>query len=112
VKSLGDGVFARFGSVPEAVAAGRTFIAEARALGLEVRAGVHLGDCELVGDDLAGRTVHEAARIAALAGPGELVVSDAAHGLLPGAEIETSDRGLHTLKGFDQPYRLWTVGAP
>ena len=111
VKSLGDGVFARLDAVPDAVQAGRTLIARARELGLEVRAGVHIGDCELVGDDLAGRTVHEAARIAALAGPGELVVSDAAHGLLPGAGVDTTDRGLHTLKGFDEPYRVWTVAA-
>lgn len=111
IKSLGDGVFARFGSVPDAVAAGRAFIKEAAGLGVAVRAGVHIGDCELVGDDLAGRTVHEAARIAALAGPGELLVSDAAHGLLAGAQIETTDTGYHALKGFDEPYRLWTVDA-
>jgi class 3 adenylate cyclase len=111
IKSLGDGVFARFGSVPEAVSAGRAFIEEGRDLGVAVRAGVHIGDCELVGEDLAGRTVHEAARIAALSGPGELLVSDAAHGLLAGAQIATTDTGFHALKGFDEPYRLWTVDA-
>jgi class 3 adenylate cyclase len=111
VKSLGDGMFARFDAVPAAVAAGRALMAEVRGLGVEVRAGVHVGDCELVGDDLAGRTVHEAARISALAGPGELVVSDAAHGLLAGAGLRTVDRGLHALKGFDEPYRVWTVAA-
>ena len=79
IESLGDGVFARFGSVPEAVSAGRAFI--------------------------------EAARIAALAGPGELLVSDAAHGLLAGAQIGTTDTGFHALKGLDEPYRLWTVDA-
>ena len=111
VKSLGDGVFARFGSIPEAVTAGCGFIAQARDLGVAIRAGVHIGDCELVGDELAGRTVHEAARIAALAGAGELLISDAAHGLLAGAEIQTTDTGFHALKGFDEPYRLWTVDA-
>ena len=109
VKSLGDGFFARFSSVPEAVSAGSDFIAQARDLGVTVRAGVHIGDCELVGDDLAGRTVHEAARIAALAGAGELLISDAARGLLAGAEIRTTDTGFHALKGFDERYRLWTV---
>jgi class 3 adenylate cyclase len=111
IKSLGDGVFARFGSVPDAVAAGHALIKEAAGLGVAVRAGVHIGDCELVGDDFAGRTVHEAARIAARAGPGELLVADAAHGLLAGSELRTTDTGFHALKGFEEPYRLWTVDA-
>lgn len=111
VKLLGDGVFARFDAVPDAVAAAQRLLADTAGLGVDVRAGVHLGDCELVGEDLAGRTVHEAARIAALAGPGELLVSDAAHGLLPGAGIATTDRGRHVLKGFSGTTRLWAVTA-
>jgi class 3 adenylate cyclase len=109
VKTLGDGVFARFDAVPDAVAAARALQGAASAVGVAVRAGVHIGDCELVGDDLAGRTVHEAARIAALAQAGEVLVSDAAHGLLAGADVDTHDRGLHSLKGLDDRYRLWAV---
>lgn len=109
VKSLGDGVFARFGAVPDAVAAAQRLISEAAGLGIQIRAGVHLGDCEFVGEDLAGRTVHEAARISALAGAGEILLSDPAHGLLAGSDIVTRDRGPHHLKGLDHSYRLWTV---
>ena len=109
VKSLGDGVFARFDAVPDAVAAARRLVSEAAGIQVDVRAGVHLGDCEFVGDDLAGRTVHEAARVSALARAGEILLSDVAHGLLAGSDVETQDRGLHRLKGFKRPYRLWSI---
>lgn len=111
VKSLGDGVFARFDAVPDAIAAAHRLLGEATALGVRLRAGVHLGDCEVVGDDLAGRTVHEAARISSLAAGGEVLVSDAAHGLLAGADLPSEDMGRHVLKGFEAPYRLWRVTA-
>lgn len=109
VKNLGDGVFARFDGVLDAVNAARRLIADAAEHGLSIRAGVHAGDCELVGDDLAGRTVHETARISALAGGGEVLLSEAAHGLLAGADIEMAEHGVHRLKGFDDSYRLWLV---
>jgi class 3 adenylate cyclase len=109
VKRLGDGLFARFDSAADATMAGQDCMNRVEPLGLQLRVGVHIGDCELVGDDLAGRTVHEAARIAALAGPGELLVSDAARGLLAGTDLHTTDRGLHPLKGLDGSYRLWSA---
>jgi class 3 adenylate cyclase len=73
---------------------------------LHLRAGIHVGEVELVGDDVRGRTVHEAARIAAAAGANEILVSDLARALAGASGISFEERGVHSLKGLDGEWRL------
>jgi class 3 adenylate cyclase len=70
---------------------------------------VHTGECEVVGDKLGGVAVHIGARIAACAGAGELLVSSTVKDLVAGSGIAFTDRGLHTLKGIDDEWRLYSV---
>jgi class 3 adenylate cyclase len=79
------------------------------SLGLEVRAGLHTGECELVGNDVAGIAVHTAARVAALAGPGEVLVSSTVKDLVAGSGAEFDHRGDHELKGVPGEWRLFVV---
>ena len=76
-----------------------------------MRAGLHTGECEVRGDDLAGLAVHLAARIESLAGPGEVLVSTTVKDLVAGSGIEFVDRGEHQLKGIPTTWRLFAVGA-
>jgi class 3 adenylate cyclase len=73
------------------------------------RAGLHTGEVEVVGDAIAGIAVHIGARVAAAAGPGEVLVSSTVRDLVAGSGIEFEDRGLHELKGLDEPRRLFAV---
>jgi len=77
-----------------------------RRLGIDVRAGVHAGEVEVRGDDIGGITVHTGARVAALAGPGEVLVSSTVRDLVAGSELTFSDRGVHSLKGVPGEWRL------
>jgi class 3 adenylate cyclase len=110
VKSLGDGVFATLPGPARAIECAQGIIAEAGGLGLEIRAGVHTGECEVLGEDLGGLTVHIGARVAALAGPGEVLVSGAVKDLVVGSPLRFSDRGEHELKGVPGQWRLYAVG--
>ena len=74
--------------------------------GLQIRAGVHVGEVEVVGEDVRGVTVHEAARIMAAAGPDEILVSDLTRALTGSAGLTFEDRGTHALKGLDGEWRL------
>jgi class 3 adenylate cyclase len=74
-----------------------------------VRAGVHTGECEVVGDKLAGLAVHLGARVAAHAGAGEVLVSSTVHDLIAGSGIELLDRGLFQLKGVEGERQLFAV---
>ncbi len=78
-------------------------------LGLEVRAGIHTGEVEVRGDDIGGIAVHIAARIAALAGPGEVVVSRTITDLVAGSGMEFDDRGHHELKGLPGTWNLYAL---
>jgi class 3 adenylate cyclase len=78
-------------------------------LDIEVRAGLHTGEIELRGDDVAGVAVHIGARVAAIAGPGEVLVSGAVPPLVAGSGIEFEDRGEHQLKGVPGRWRLYAV---
>jgi class 3 adenylate cyclase len=80
-----------------------------RDLGVEIRAGVDTGECELRGDDLSGIAVHIGARIAALAGPGEVLVTGTVRDLVAGSGIEFSDRGRHGLKGVLDEWQVLAV---
>ena len=76
-----------------------------------MRAGIHTGECELVGEKVAGIAVHTGARVAALAQPGEVVVSSTVRDLVAGSGIEFSDRGRAELKGVPGEWQLWSVSG-
>jgi class 3 adenylate cyclase len=82
-----------------------------RALGLEVRAGLHTGEVEVAGSDIRGVAVHLGARVAALAGAGEVLVSSTVRDLVAGSGIEFSDRGVHSLKGVPGEWHLYAARA-
>jgi class 3 adenylate cyclase len=89
----------------------RSAIAESvRRLGLEVRAGVHTGECEVIGDKLGGIAVHIGARVAALAQGSEVLVSSTVKDLVAGSGLRFEDRGVHALKGVPGEWHLFAVG--
>ncbi|MDQ3739411.1 MAG: adenylate/guanylate cyclase domain-containing protein, partial [Actinomycetota bacterium] len=100
VKTIGDGVLAVFAGPPsQAVRAARSISAATAALGVDVREGLHTGECELIGDDVGGMAVHIAARVAALAGPREVLASGTTFGTVVGAGHEWHFEGDRDLKG-------------
>ena len=101
VQTTGDGFFARFESPARAVRAAAAMIDAASSLGLTARAGVHTGEVELQGDEVRGIAVHAAARILALAQPGEILVSGTVRDLLAGSGLEFEERGEFELRGID-----------
>jgi len=78
-------------------------------LGLEIRAGLHTGECELIGNKVGGIAVHIGARVAASAAPGEVLVSSTVKDLVAGSGLRFSDRGVHTLKGVPGEWRLFAA---
>ncbi|MFL5909488.1 MAG: adenylate/guanylate cyclase domain-containing protein [Gaiellaceae bacterium] len=109
VKSTGDGFLATFDGPARAIRCARAIVGSTDPLGVRVRAGLHTGECEAMGDDIGGIAVHIAARVSALAGPGEVLVSRTVKDLVAGSGIEFSDRGEHTLKGVPDTWRLHAV---
>ncbi len=109
VKTTGDGVLARFDGAVRAIRCAQAIVAEVKRLGLAVRAGVHAGECERLGDDLAGIAVHVGARVAELAGAGEVLVSGTVRDLVLGAGIEFDDRGQHVLRGVPGTWPVLAV---
>ncbi len=109
VKWTGDGAVASFDGPGRAVHCAQAIIEHARAAGIEVRAGLHTGEVELVGDDMAGIAVHIAARVGGLAGAGEVLVSRTVKDLMAGSSIGFSDRGTHELKGLPEPWALYAA---
>jgi len=109
IKTTGDGFLALFDSPTRAVQCARAVRDEIRRLGVEIKAGLHSGDVEVMGRDVGGIAVHTAARIASLAGPGEVLVSRTVSDLVAGSGIEFEDRGSHTLKGVPGEWRLFAV---
>jgi len=79
------------------------------ALGLEVRAGLHTGECELLDGEVAGIAVHTGARVASYAGASEVLVSSTVKDLVAGSGLAFQDRGLHELKGIPGEWRLYSV---
>jgi class 3 adenylate cyclase len=106
VKTLGDGFLVAFTGPAKAIRCARAICEEVRPLGLELRAGVHTGECELRGEDLAGIAVNVAARIVALASPGEVLASSTVRELVLGSGLEFAERGAHSLKGVPGEWRL------
>ncbi len=111
IKSLGDGFLAAFEGPAKAIRCARAICAEVRPLGIELRAGVHTGECELRGEDLAGVAVHVGARIGALAQPSEVLVSSTVRELVLGSGIEFIERGTHALKGVPGEWRLYAMSG-
>jgi class 3 adenylate cyclase len=109
VKHTGDGVMAMFDGPGRAVHCAQTIVADVRELGVEARAGLHAGEVELLGDDIAGIGVHIAARVMSQAGPGEVVVSRTIKDLVVGSGLQFQERGLHTLKGVPEKWELFAV---
>jgi class 3 adenylate cyclase len=109
VKTTGDGFLASFELPSAAVRCARAIRAAVGELGLEVRAGLHTGECELMGEDLGGLAVHTGARVAGLAGSGEVLVSSTVCQACAGAEWEFTDRGRHRLKGLPGEWQLFAA---
>lgn len=109
IETTGDGLLATFDGPALAVRAAQAMTRAAIADGLRVRAGVHVGEVELVGDRIRGVTVHHAARILSLAGADEVLVSETTRILLGGSAFAFEDRGSHTLKGIAGEQRVFAV---
>ena len=109
INTAGDSFFATFDGPARAVQCAQAIVDGARQLGIEVRAGVHVGECEVRGDDLTGIAVHIGARVSALAGPGEVFVSSTVRDLVAGSGIAFDDRGRHELKGVPGGWQLLAV---
>jgi class 3 adenylate cyclase len=109
IKTLGDGFLAAFDGPGRAVRCARAISEEARRIGVEVRCGLHTGECEVRENDLAGIAVHIGARVGGLAQPGEVLVSSTLKDLVIGSGIEFDDRGEHDLKGVPGAWKLFAV---
>jgi class 3 adenylate cyclase len=107
VNTAGDGFLAAFDSPARAVRCASAIRQAVRSLDLEVRCGLHTGECELVGEDLAGIAVHIGARVAAQAAPGEVLVSQTVRDLVAGSGLKFAKRGAHTLRGIPDEWRLY-----
>jgi len=111
IDTAGDGFFASFDGPARAISCAREIVERVPELGLEVRAGIHTGECERVGDKLAGLAVNVGARVSAAAGSGDVLVSQTVKDLVAGSEIGFEDRGTHELKGVPGEWRLYAVSA-
>jgi pimeloyl-ACP methyl ester carboxylesterase len=109
VNTAGDGLLATFDGPARAMRCARSIRAKMHALGLQVRTGLHTGECELIGGDVGGIAVHIAARVAATAQPDEVMVSSTVKDLVAGSGLQFADRGAHNLKGVPGEWRLFAV---
>jgi class 3 adenylate cyclase len=111
VKSTGDGALATFDGPGRAIRCACAIRDSIRSLGIDVRAGLHTGEIELRGDDVTGVAVHIGARVSALAGAGEVLVSSTVKDLVAGSGIDFEDRGERELKGVPGSWRLFAVAG-
>jgi class 3 adenylate cyclase len=109
VKRTGDGLLATFDGPGRGVRAARAVQDAVRPLGIDVRAGLHTGEVERRADDVAGIGVHIGARVSALAGPGEVLVTSTVKDLVIGSELLFDDRGTRKLKGVPGDWHLWAA---
>jgi len=112
VNTSGDGFLAMFDGPQRAIRCAMSIRDAVQALGIEVRAGLHTGECEVRGDDIGGIGVHIGARVSALAGPNEVLVSSTLRDLVIGSGLEFEERGSYQLKGVPGEWRLFTVASP
>jgi class 3 adenylate cyclase len=109
IKTVGDGFLATFDGPARAVRCAREIVESVAPLGLDVRTGLHTGECELVGEDVAGMAVHIGARVMAEAAPGEVLASSTVKDLTVGSELRFEDRGPRELKGVPDEWRLYAL---
>jgi class 3 adenylate cyclase len=110
IRTMGDGFLATFDGPARAVRCAQSITAAVRPLGIEIRAGLHTGEIELVGDDISGLAVAIGARVGALAGASQILVSSTVRDLVVGSDINLEDRGSHSLKGVPGEWELYEVG--
>jgi class 3 adenylate cyclase len=111
VDTAGDGFLATFDGPARAIRCACAARDAMRELGLEIRAGLHTGECEVLGLSVAGIAVHIGARVAALAGGGEVLVSSTVRDLVAGSGISFEERGEHELKGVPEKWRIYAVSG-
>jgi len=109
VKTTGDGFVATFDGPGRAVRCAQAIVESVKDLGISVRAGLHTGECELVGDDIAGVAVHIAARVSSMADGGEVLVSSTVKDLVSGSGLKFKDKGAHSLKGVEEQWQLYSL---
>jgi class 3 adenylate cyclase len=109
IGTTGDGFLATFDGPARAIRCAEAIVDAVRGIGLEVRAGIHTGEIELMGDEVGGIAVHIGARVSAMAGPSQVLVSGTVKDLVAGSGIEFEDRGSHALKGVSGQWRLFAV---
>ena len=112
VNTSGDGFLAMFDGPQRAIRCAMAIRDAVQALGIEVRAGLHTGECEVRGDDIGGIAVHIGARVSALAGPNDVLVSSTLRDLVIGSGLEFEERGAHELKGVPGEWHLFAVASP
>ncbi|MDT5256999.1 MAG: hypothetical protein QOD10_2079 [Mycobacterium sp.] len=111
VNTSGDGFLAMFDGPQRAIRCAMAIRDAVQALGIEVRAGLHTGECEVRGDDIGGLAVHIGARVSALAGPNDVLVSSTLRDLVIGSGLEFEERGTHQLKGVPGEWRVFAVAS-
>jgi class 3 adenylate cyclase len=111
VGDRGDGFVATFDGPARAIRCARALCDAVRPLGIEIRAGLHTGECEIIGGEIGGIAVHIGARVSALAGASEVLVSSTLKDLVAGSGIEFTDRGAHQLKGVPGEWRMFAVAG-
>jgi class 3 adenylate cyclase len=111
VNTSGDGFLAMFDGPQRAIRCAMAIRDAVQSLGIEVRAGLHTGECEVRGDDIGGLAVHIGARVSALAGPNDVLVSSTLRDLVIGSGLEFEERGTHQLKGVPGEWRLFAVAS-
>jgi class 3 adenylate cyclase len=109
VNTTGDGLLATFDGPARAIRCACSIRERVRPLGLQIRIGLHTGECELIGGDVGGIAVHIAARVAATAGPDDVLVSSTVKDLVAGSQLRFADRGTYGLKGVPGEWRLYAV---
>jgi class 3 adenylate cyclase len=109
IDTAGDGFYATFDGPARAIRCALEVAERVRELEIEIRAGIHTGECELIEGKAAGITVSIGARVAAIAGPSEVVVSQTVKDLVAGSGFAFDDRGEHDLKGIPDRWRLYRV---
>ena len=109
MKTTGDGFLASFDGPARAIRCARAIVDAAAGIGVEVRVGIHTGECEVRGDDLAGLAVHIAARVEGVAAPAQVLVTSTVKELVTGSDITFDDAGVHELKGVPGSWQLFAV---
>jgi class 3 adenylate cyclase len=111
IDTAGDGFLAAFDGPARAIRAATAITSDVKKLGLHIRAGLHTGECEVMGSKLGGIAVHVGARVAALAGAGEVLVSSTVKDLVAGSGLKFRERGAHELKGVPGRWQLYAVDS-